>query len=339
MELIDEARAAGARLTPACEMLGLSQRTYLRWTEEGAVRVDRRPEVVRPTPPHALSPAEVQEVLDACHAPAHADLPPAQIVARLLDEDGRYIASESTFYRILRRHHEQHRRGRARAPVPQARPTSYRADAPCQVWTWDVTWLAGPARGTFYYLFLILDLFSRKIVGWEVEEAETAAAAARVVERAVLAENCVDHPLVLHADNGSPLKGATLLETLRRLEIEPSFSRPRVSDDNAFSEALFRTCKYVPDYPRDGFADLEAARGWVRTFADWYNHEHRHSALRHVTPQQRHDGSEARILADRQRVYDQARAQQPARWSGATRAWTPVGSVWLNPERDPSTDT
>lgn len=339
VELIDEARTAGARLGPACRALGLTARTYQRWTGEGVVQADRRPQAERPTPAHALTEAEIEAVREACHRPGWADLPPAQIIARLLDEEGRYIASEASFYRVLRARGEQHHRGRAKAPVHQPKPTTYRADGPCEVWSWDVTWLGGPARGLFFYLYLILDLYSRKIVGWEVHERESAALGADLVERAVLAEGCINQPLVLHSDNGSPMKGATMLETLRWLEVEPSFSRPRVSNDNAYSEAVFRTCKYVPDYPTEGFGSLEAARAWVHGFVRWYNEENRHSRIRYVTPQQRHDGEDVAVLANRQMLYEQAKAASPRRWTGKIRDWTAVGPVWLNPERVPRSGT
>jgi len=331
--LIDEARASGARLNPACKELGITARTYQRWKKDDAVNQDRRPHAVRPTPSNALTGEEIQQILDACHRPEFVDLPPAKIVAQLLDEEDRYIASESSFYRVLRTRGEQQHRGRAKAPGKQAKPTSYRAEAPCQVWSWDCTWLPGSARGTFFYLFMILDIFSRKIVGWEVAESESAAEAASVLQKAVLAEGCVNTPLVLHSDNGSPMKGATLLETLRRLQIQPSFSRPRVSNDNPYSEALFRTCKYVPGFPRRGFFDVHEARQWAHTFVHWYNFQHKHSALKYVTSDQRHRGSERPVLENRQAIYQKARAETPSRWSRNTRDWRPVGSVWLNPER------
>ena len=331
--LIDEARQAGARLAPACKELGITDRTYQRWKGEHGVNEDARPSAPRPTPPNALTHEEIDQILEVCHRPELADTPPARIVAHLLDEEGRYIASEASFYRVLRKRGQQQHRGRAKPPARQARPTSYRADAPRQVWSWDCTWLPGPARGSFFYLFMILDIFSRKIVGWEVAASESAAAAAAVLERAVLAEGCVNQPLVLHADNGSPMKGATLLETLRRLQVEPSFSRPRVCNDNPYSEALFRTCKYVPGFPRKGFATIAEAREWVHAFVHWYNLEHKHSALKYVTPQQRHEGRDRRTLKNRQKLYERARAENPTRWSGPTRNWDPIGSVWLNPER------
>ena len=201
-----------------------------------------------------------------------------------------------------------------------------------QVWSWDITWLPGPAQGLFFYLYLILDLYSRKIVGWEIFEQESGEHAATGVHRAVVADGRLLQPLVLHADNGSPMKGATLRATLERLGITASYSRPRVSNDNPFSEALFRTCKYRPTYPAQGFATLEAARTWVLAFVRWYNDEHRHSGIRFVTPNARHAGQDAALLAARHMVYEQARCRHPARWSRQTRNWTPIGTVWLNPE-------
>ena len=336
LKLIAEAVAAGARKARACATLGLSVRTVQRWSRDGQVREDARPRAVRPTPGHALSPAERAAVLAACHSPEHAALPPSQIVPRLADQ-GLYLGSESTFYRVLRAADAQHHRGRSRPPRRLPAPPSHTADGPCQVWTWDITYLPGPLRGLFFYLYLILDLYSRKIVGWEIHERESAAHAAALVQRAVLAAGPRARPRVLHADNGSPQKGSTLLATLQTLGIAPSYSRPRVSDDNAFSEALFRTCKYRPDYPAAGFESLQSARAWVLGFVHWYNHEHRHSAIRFVTPHQRHSGQEQVLLAQREALYCQARARHPRRWSGATRDWTPIGAVTLNAR--PQTDT
>jgi transposase InsO family protein len=196
--------------------------------------------------------------------------------------------------------------------------------------------MPGPIQGGFFYLYLILDIYSRKIVGWEVHEREAAELAAELVRKAVWAEGCHTHPLVLHADNGSPMKGATMKATLERLGVIASYSRPRVSDDNPFSEALFRTCKYRPDWPASGFASREDAQHWVARFVAWYNHEHRHSAIRFVTPGARHAGEDRALLDRRTQLYTEARAANPTRWSRQTRNWTPVGDVCLNPERDAS---
>lgn len=333
VELIDEARASGARLKPACQELGIDVRTYQRWTRGSGIRADGRPGAVRPVPVNKLSTEECAQVLAICHEPAYASLPPGQIVPRLADE-GKYVASESTFYRILHEASEQHHRGRSRPPRPAGEPPRLCARAPCEVWTWDISWLPGPVKGLFLYLYLIVDLYSRKIVGWEVYERESAGYAAEVVRRAVLAEQCIDQPLVLHADNGSPMKGETLLETLYRLGISTSYSRPRTSNDNPYSEALFRTCQYCPAYPAQGFAGLEEARLWMQQFVQGYNHEHRHSGIRFVTPAQRHRGQDFAILAHRQAVYEQAREHHPERWSRSIRNWQPITEVWLNPSAE-----
>ena len=331
--LINEATAAGARQSVACAALGLSPRTLQRWQgPAGGISEDRRPSADRPTPANKLSEEERDRIVATCNAPEFASLPPSQIVPRLADQ-GTYIASESSMYRVLRERDQNHRRGRARPPTRRKPPTSFEAKAPCQVWSWDITWLPGPIAGTFFYLYLIVDIFSRKIVGWEVHDRETAELAAQVLKRAVWAERCLTSPLVLHADNGSPMKGATMKVTMERLGVIASFSRPRVSNDNPFSEALFRTCKYTPNWPACGFATIEEARTWVQGFANWYNTQHRHSAIRFVTPDQRHRGEDRALLASRHQVYELARAARPERWSGQTRNWQPIGSVWLNPER------
>src|SRR5665648_1265262 len=195
--------------------------------------------------------------------------------------------------------------------------------------------LPGPVRGIYFYLYLILDIYSRDIVGWEVWTLESAEHASQLIRRAVMAQSITrqDVPLVLHSDNGSPMKGAAMLETLYQLGITPSRSRPRVSNDNAYAESIFRTCKYRPNYPLSGFADLTQARTWVLGFVRWYNHEHRHSGLNFLTPHQRHSGVAQDILQKRHELYEQAKANHPARWSGETRDWSIESEVWLNPER------
>jgi len=333
VELIEEARQSGARLKSAGQELGIDVCTYQRWTQDGGIKADGRPEAVRPVPANKLTPEERAQVLAIGHEPAYASLPPGQIVPRLADQ-GQYVASESTFYRILREADEQHHRGRSRPPRPAGEPPRHCAKAPCEVWTWDISWLPGPVKGLFFYLYLIMDLYSRKIVGWEVYERESADYAAEVVRRAVLAEGGIDQPLVLHADNGSPMKGETLLETLYRLGVSTSYSRPRTSNDNPYSEALFRTCKYCPAYPAQGFTSLDEARAWRQPFVHGYNHEHRHSAIRFVTPVQRHQGQDQAILVQRQGVYEQARERHPERWSGSIRNWQPITEVWLNPSAE-----
>lgn len=332
---IEDAHAAGARLEPACELLGLDIRTLQRWRADGLATGDRRPLADRPTPAHALTAAERAEILRLANEPRFAELPPAQIVPRLADE-GRYIASESSFHRVLRASGQSEHRGRAKPPEKRRMPTTHTATAPSQVWCWDVTWLPSTVGGRWFYLYLILDLYSRKIVAHEVHEVDNAEHATALVKRAALAEGiqaAVRKP-VLHGDNGASLKSTSVLAMLQWLQIAPSYSRPRVSDDNAYVESLFRTAKYRPGFPSRGFADLAAARQWATRFVDWYNGEHRHSGVRFVTPQQRHAGEDRRILRERDTVYAAARARNPRRWSRKTRNWTPIGKVTLNPERD-----
>lgn len=327
--LIDTARDSGARLAPACQLAGISVRTYQRWTADGAVTADRRPLAPRPEPANKLSAEERQRMLEICHQPEYASLPPGQIVPRLADQ-GAYIASESSFYRVLHQANEQHHRGRSGPPRSLPPPQGFCATGPNQVWSWDITWLPAPIRGMFFFLYMIVDIYSRKVVGWEVHPLESAQWAAALVHKAILSEGCLLDPPVLHADNGGPQKGFTLKAKLEALGVTSSYSRPRVSNDNAYSEALFRTVKYRPEYPLKGFASIAAARQWVSRFVDWYNNHHRHSAIRYVTPSQRHRGEDRQILATRHRVYQEAQRQRPQRWRGRTRSWEPIEGVWLN---------
>ena len=337
VKLIDEAVAAGARQRRACEEMGISPRTYQRWTEAHGVKADGRPTAERPEPAHKLSQEEREQILEVAHSTEFQSLPPSQIVPTLADR-GEYIASESSFYRVLREADQQHHRGRAKAPERKS-ATTHCATGPNQLWCWDITWLPGPARGSWHYLYLMLDVYSRKVVGWEIHAEESSELAAELVRKACLREGISGQPLVLHADNGSPMKGATLRETLHQLGVTASYSRPRVSNDNAYAESIFRTCKYRPDYPYDGFADLTEARDWVLRFVHWYNHEHKHSGLKFISPAQRHKGQDRAIMTNREVVYEVARARNPARWSGATRNWRLPQKVWLNPEKeDAATD-
>lgn len=331
VELIQEVVAAGAPASKACAELAITLRTYQRWTHEGGVKADARPQAARPTPANKLSAQERQEILDICNQHEYASLPPAQIVPKLADE-GRYIASEASFYRVLREADQLQHRGKARAPR-RVKPKSYAASAPNQVWSWDITYLATTVLGMFFRLYLVMDIYSRKIVGWEVHESETAKHAAVLIGKACLAEGVHVSGLVLHSDNGAPMKAATLLATLQRLGIVPSFSRPSVSNDNPYSESLFGTLKYIPAFPDQPFESLEAARAWVATFVHWYNEHHQHSAIRFVTPAARHSGQEQAILENRKAVYEAAKQRNPQRWSGETRNWDPVGIVWLNPDK------
>ncbi len=333
---IQTAHRAGARLRLACETAGIDVRTLQRWqAHEGLNSGDGRPRAARPIPAHALTPAERAEVLRVANEPRFAALPPARIVPMLADE-GVYLASESTFARILREHGQAAHRGRTKAPTAGRPPTTHIATAPGQVWCWDMTYLPATVAGRWFHLYLILDLFSRKIVGAEVHETDAAEHAAHLVRRTALAEGIAARAAkpVLHGDNGATLKATTVLAMLHWLGVKPSYSRPRVSDDNAYAEALFRTAKYRPEFPARGFADLDAARAWATGFVLWYNVEHRHSGIRYVSPAQRHAGEDEAILAGRHALYLAARAANPARWSRQTRNWSPIHAVALNPEQD-----
>lgn len=333
IKLIAEAKESGASEKKACNELGISLRTIQRWRELGAPKEDQRPLAKRPVPANKLTESEVKLGLEVANQPEFRSLPPSQIVPMLSDR-GIYIMSESSFYRYLKANNMQHHRGRSKKPNPKPIST-HSATAPNQVWMWDITWLAGPVKGQHYYLYLILDLFSRKIVGWEVWPEESAENSSILIRKAVLAENrfTLTEPLVLHSDNGSPMKGSTMLETLYTLGIIPSRSRPRVSNDNPYAESIFRTCKYRPTFPTGGFSDINEARKWVKEFVNWYNYEHHHSGLKFVTPDQRHKGLDKQIFGNRIRVYEQAKARHPERWTGTTRNWSLDEEVWLNPER------
>lgn len=330
--LLDEAVSSGARQSQACEILGLPPRTVQRWRLAG-IGEDRRSGPRRP-PENKLSTLEERRILDVVTTPQYRDLSPQQLVPILAD-DGTYLASESTIYRLLRREAMQQRREPSRAPQARHRPDAHCARCPNQVWSWDITYLRGPILGSFYYLYLVEDVFSRKIVGWAVHETECNGHAAQLLEETCAREGIARDRLVLHADNGSPMKGATILATLQRLGVATSFSRPRVSDDNPYSESLFRTLKYRPEFPGRGFASLHDARSWVEAFVAWYNTEHRHSGIRFVTPEQRHSRQDKGLLAKRHQVYEAARRRHPERWSGTTRNWAPIETVVLNPERRP----
>lgn len=291
------------------------------------MKADARPVAVRPAPTNKLKPEERAAVLAVVNEPRFAALPPTQIVPRLADE-GRYLASESSFYRLLREADQLAHRGRTRAPCARPVPR-HCASGPNELWAWDITWLPGPIQGMFFFLYLVLDVYSRKIVAHEVHEQESSEHAAQLIEQAVRRENVAGQVLVLHQDNGSPMKGSTYLAKLAELGIKPSYSRPGVSDDNAYAESLFRTCKYRPEYP-GAFATVEEARRWVLRFVRWYNHEHKHRNLKFVSPGERHRGAEAAIFARRLDVYEAARARNPERWSRGIRNWSLPKEVWLN---------
>lgn len=330
MMAVDEAQRGGARLSACSKLIGLGARTIQRW------RKDRNADDMRmgpkTEPKNKLCRRQRALVLEIMNHPAFRDLPPSQIVPRLTDM-GEYVASESTMQRLSRAVGQDTHRGPKRPPRRNAKPKEKVATGPGQVFSWDITYLRSPVRGEYFYLYLMLDVWSRKIVGHAVHEAESSQLAAKFVEKVHRREGRVG-TLILHQDNGSPMKGSTLLAKLQQLEIQPSYSRPRVSNDNPFSESLFGTMKTRPGYPDKPFESLAVAQAWVDSFVRWYNDEHRHSAIGFVTPGQRHRGDTDQILAKRRCVYEAAKRCHPQRWSGRTRRWDAPGRVFLNPDKE-----
>ena len=326
---VKEAVVAGARIARACEVVGINERTYQRWQKEPDGGEDRR-KGPKHGPANRLTEEERATVVDTLNSPEFRKQSPKQVVP-ILAERGEYIASESSMYRILGDEGLNAHRAASRPPR-HTKPREFVAHGPGQVLTWDITYLRSPVRGAFFYLYLVVDTWSRKILGWAVHDAESSTYAS-VLLRAVIKENGLSpETLVVHMDNGSPMKGATLRATLEALGVQASYSRPHVSNDNPYSEALFRTLKYRPEYPTKPFQSLEAAQKWVAGFVAWYNTEHRHSAIGYVTPDQRYSGSADAIFARRRQVYEAARRRNPERWTGDIRRWEAPDVVYLNPE-------
>jgi transposase InsO family protein len=265
--------------------------------------------------------------------PAYRNLSPEQAVAKLAGT-GIYICSERSLRRVLAERRLDSYRLRSKPATGSSKPRQHIADAPLRVLSWDITYMrSSTVRGGFFYLYLFLDIWSRRIVGAEVHETQQAELAAGLLSTLCTEHKLETEKLVVHSDNGAPMKGSTMLATMQSLGITPSFSRPSVSDDNAFAESLFRHLKYAPAYPRQGFATLDEARAWVTRFVDWYNYEHLHSAIALVTPDDRHNGRDIAILQKRRDTYALAQQRNPRRWTRAPRAWQRPATVTLNPER------
>jgi putative transposase len=329
IELVREAKADGARRQASCAVLEVSLRTVQRWEKEPEQGDQRRGPVSQCA--HALSEEEKQAIVKASSSPEYRDLSPWQIVPRLADT-GRYLGSESSFYRVLKQNDLLTHRHNSK-PRVHRRPKDLTARKPNELWSWDITYLNSLMRGAYYYLYLVEDIFSRKIVGWSIEEVESADHAGQMIDRICREQGIANGQLTLHSDNGAPMTGATMVATLERLGVIPSLSRPAVSDDNPYSESLFKTLKYRPSYPDSAFSSIDEARAWVNHFVLWYNTQHLHSAIRFVTPSSRHLGKDPAILAKRSVVYEKAKGLNPHRWSGKTRNWTPITEVVLNPKK------
>jgi putative transposase len=335
LEILDAGMATGARSCELATLLGVGLSTLQRWRRQFAGDgdgLDRRKGSHRLVS-HRLSDEERQRILLTCNQSEFAALPPGQIVPALADR-GVYIGSERSFYRVLHAHGQAHHRGRARPPQEPRPVPRLQARGANQLWSWDITYLPTSVRGVWLYLYVVIDVWSRKVVAWDVAEREDSQIAADLVSRACLRERiskCRRQPLILHADNGNAMRAATLEARLEELGVLRSFSRPRVSNDNPYSESLFRTVKYRPNYPRRPFRSQDDACSWVAAFVDWYNHQHRHSGIRFVTPDQRHSGQADEICHHRACVYEQARQRHPRRWTRSTRCWRQPEVVWINP--------
>ena len=326
--MFEDAIRSGARKFKAAQVIGFSLRQLQRWR-----RAPERPDGRKGSPrhvAHALTTDERRAMMDFANCPEYCDLSPRRIVPTLADR-GIYIASESTFYRVLRANGCLKHRQRWKTPGKRVKPVLV-AQKPNQVWSWDISFLSSRVRGRYFYLYLFMDIFSRKIVGWDVLEREDSAIAANILKAACILEGVSRGDLILHSDNGAAMKGSTMLATLHWLGVVPSFSRPRTSNDNCYSESLFRTMKYSVEYPSAPFADIEEARDWVSQFVEWYNSEHLHSGINYVTPNERHEFKDAVKLKSRRLVYELAFKQNPTRWRRGVRNWKYQDNVFLNPE-------
>ena len=321
---IRETIRSGCRQAVATNDTGISQKTFKRWSKS----LEDKRKGPMTTPSNKLSEGEVKKIINISTSKEYIDLPPSKIVPSLADK-GKYIASESTFYRILKEKEMLTHRGKSKAKTHE-KPAPLVATGPNQIYSWDITYLKSPITGAFYYLYLFMDIWSRKIVGQEVHENEDMDKSSELINSICKLEKIEKNKLILHSDNGGPMKGATMLATLQRLGIIPSFSRPKVSDDNPYSESLFKTLKYSPKYPSKPFASLEDAQTWGNDFVDWYNNKHLHSGIKFVTPSSHHNGEDIAILNRRKVVYETARINNPNRWSGKSRNWDHQKKVYLN---------
>ena len=324
IEWIHEAINTGTRAVNACEMAGISIRTFQRWRRDSLE--DKRKGAVKKVP-RKLTDEEIERVKETACLPEFRDLTPYEVVA-ILAENGEYIASERTFYRILKTMGLLHHRGNGKTPIRHAEPKELVATGPNQIWSWDITWLKTNVRGLFYYAYVVKDIWTKDIVGWEIHDREDDELSSQLFK--MLKKKYDMRGIYLRSDNGNPMKGATMLMTLYHLGVIPSYSRPRVSNDNPFIESLFKTLKYTAGYPGH-FKGIDHARTWMADFVNWYNSEHRHSSIGYVTPQQRRNGDYEKIFARRNDAVTRARELHPERWVNRQRVWGCNESVYLNP--------
>ncbi len=324
--LINEAVDSGAKKTEACSTLGIPMRTLQHW--QNNTLGDKRP-FTKNIPKNKLTQKERDEIISISCSEEYKDLSP-NIIVPILAEKGRYIASESTIFRLYREEKMLAHRLESKPKTKHHKPDELIATGPDQVWSWDITYLSAEIKGQFYYLYMFEDIWSRAIRGWDIHEKQSEDYASILIDRICNEKNI--STVNLHSDNGSPMKGATMLATLQRLGVIPSFSRPSVSNDNPYSESLFKTLKYSVGYPKS-FNSIEEANEWVKNFVNWYNEIHRHSGIKFVTPMQRHSGEDKEILKRTKKTYEKAKKRNPERWSGKTRNWDYIEKVALNPDR------
>lgn len=293
---------------PACRALGVAPATVYRRRRPVQAAPEPRP---RPRPARALSQPEREEVLQVLRSERFVDSSPAQVWATLLDE-GRYLCSERTMYRLLAEHQEVRERRDQLTHPAYAKPELL-AERPNQVWSWDITKLLGPSKWSYYYLYVILDVFSRYVVGWTVQLKESAVVAEQLMAQAIAQQQITRGQLTLHADRGSSMRSKPVAFLLADLGVTKTHSRPYTSTDNPYSEAQFKTLKYRPGFP-ERFGSIEVARDFCRPFFDWYNHTHRHSGIGLMTPAAVHYGRADALHAERARVLATAFAANPERF-------------------------
>lgn len=310
-----------------CQALGLSRATVYRFrTPERGL-----PRTPRPTPSHALTEDERQTVLDVLHDQRFVDRPPADVVAALLDE-GRYLCSTRTMYRILDGKKEVKERRNQRTHPIYEKPELL-ATRPNEVWSWDITKLKGPVKWTYYQLYVILDIFSRYVVGWMVAERESSELAKRLIRESCLKQEVLSDQLTLHADRGSSMKSKPVAMMLSDLGVTKTHSRPHVSNDNPYSESHFKTLKYRPGFP-ERFGSLQDARTFCQEFFTWYNTQHHHSGIAWLTPEDMHYGRAMKTIQVRQQALDEAYARHPERFRNRPpQAAFPPEAVWINPPK------
>jgi putative transposase len=316
----------------ACEALQVPRATFYRYQAGTRMPVEQNTQTT--SPPLALDPEQRQTVVDILHSERFCDDTPYQIYATLLDE-GSYHCSIRTMYRFLNAEHGGVKERRKHVQRPAYEKPELLATAPNQVWSWDITKLKGPVKWTYYYLYVILDIFSRYVTGWMVASCEQSALAKRLIQESCNKQNITKGQLTVHADRGSSMKSKVVAHLLCDLGITKTHSRPHVSDDNPYSEAQFKTLKYCPQFP-DRFGSIQDARSFCQSFFRWYNKEHYHSGIALLTPEQVHYGLDKEVYQYRSRVLANAFEKYPNRFKGKMPVpQRPPVAAWIN---KPSTD-